>query len=94
MALRLTKVYCCLDILLILLTDPLLMLNKVKCLLPIVLVKKKVKIAAFDVLGSGKTECVRAVDVLTVLREKVAFVSGKKHAACLFSPFWSPSVFI
>ncbi|TNM94092.1 hypothetical protein fugu_002268 [Takifugu bimaculatus] len=26
--------------------------------------------------GSGKTECVRAVDVLTVLREKVAFVSG------------------
>ncbi|XP_068458153.1 kalirin-like isoform X2 [Clinocottus analis] len=26
--------------------------------------------------GSGKAECVRAVDVLTVLREKVAFVSG------------------
>uniref|UniRef100_H3CM71 Uncharacterized protein n=1 Tax=Tetraodon nigroviridis TaxID=99883 RepID=H3CM71_TETNG len=30
----------------------------------------------FDVSGSGKPECVRAVDVLTVLREKVAFVSG------------------
>ncbi|KAL7369970.1 hypothetical protein ABVT39_014719 [Epinephelus coioides] len=27
-------------------------------------------------LSSGKAECVRAVDVLTVLREKVAFVSG------------------
>ncbi|XP_062236269.1 kalirin-like [Platichthys flesus] len=26
--------------------------------------------------GSGKAECVRAADVLTVLREKVAFVSG------------------
>ncbi|KAF1371455.1 hypothetical protein PFLUV_G00278070 [Perca fluviatilis] len=25
---------------------------------------------------AGKAECVRAVDVLTVLREKVAFVSG------------------
>lgn len=93
MAVRLTKVYCCLDILLILLTDPLLMPNKVKCFPTIVLVKKS-KIAAFDVLGSGKTECVRAVDVLTVLREKVAFVSGKKHAACLFSLFWSPSGFI
>lgn len=52
------------------------------------------KIAASDVLGSGKTESVRAVDVLTVLREKVAFVSGKKQAACLFPPFWSTLVFI
>uniref|UniRef100_UPI0014455B36 kalirin-like n=1 Tax=Epinephelus lanceolatus TaxID=310571 RepID=UPI0014455B36 len=30
----------------------------------------------FHLSGSGKAECVRAVDVLTVLREKVAFVSG------------------
>lgn len=31
--------------------------------------------------GSSKAESVRAGDVLTVLREKVAFVSGKKFTA-------------
>lgn len=37
--------------------------------------------------GSGKAETVRAVDVLTVLREKVAFVSGKT-VLVLFWSYW------
>uniref|UniRef100_A0A3P8NU67 Kalirin RhoGEF kinase b n=1 Tax=Astatotilapia calliptera TaxID=8154 RepID=A0A3P8NU67_ASTCA len=36
----------------------------------------QLKISSICLSGSGKAECVRAVDVLTVLREKVAFVSG------------------
>lgn len=44
--------------------------------------------------GSGKVESVRAVDVLTVLREKVAFVSGKKPSAAHFPLTWFGPVWI
>lgn len=42
--------------------------------------------------GSGKADCVRAVDVLTVLREKVAFVSGKTHSLLQFLAQFGPDV--
>lgn len=42
---------------------------------------QQLKISSICLSGSGKAECVRAVDVLTVLREKVAFVSGKNKQA-------------